>query len=42
MLRKLMTALMLMFLVGTVAGCNSQPGNRGDVASSNESSRNDD
>jgi uncharacterized lipoprotein len=44
MLRKLMTVLMLTFVVATVAGCDSA--NRGDVASrddpSRESSRNSD
>jgi hypothetical protein len=48
MLRKLMTALMLVFVVVTVASCNAQPGNRGGVASTaepssdRESSRNSD
>jgi hypothetical protein len=31
MLRKLMTVLMLMFAVATVAGCTSHPDDKGDV-----------
>jgi hypothetical protein len=42
MLRKLMTALMLMFVVVTVASCDSQSGNRGNTASTTDSDRNSD
>lgn len=46
MLRTVMTALILVFVMATVAGCDSQSANRGGVASnpdtSRESSRNSD
>ncbi len=41
MLRKLMTALMLMFAVATVAGCSSHPDDRGDVTGKSTSADND-
>jgi hypothetical protein len=37
MLRKLMTALMLMFVVVTVASCDSQSADRGNTASTTDS-----
>lgn len=36
MLRKLMTALMLMFAVATVAACTSHPDDKGDVTGRNQ------
>jgi hypothetical protein len=36
MIRKLMTVLMLMFAVATVAGCTSSPEDRGDVTGRGE------